>query len=142
VIVISLSLICESENRDVLRLVVLAGSLAALASASLLPGFALAADLAARDIRDRLVGQTIRWWAEDSFLSGDLVLAEDGRAELTVRAPESRDHGTWWLADGRLCTRWAAERDGAEKCYALRPLSDRRFVTTGGNVFELLDPET
>ena len=84
--------------------------LLALMLVTLAPSAAAAEDLTTSDIRNRLVGQPIRWW------------------------------GDGWSA-GALCTRWLSARAGQEKCYRLRPQTDRRFLTTGGNVFEVTVPD-
>lgn len=101
---------------------------------------ATAGELGAVDIRRELVGPSIRWWAEDTWLRGDLQLAPDGRAAITSESPMSADEGRWRLVGDELCTTWGKTRGGAEKCYRIRQIDGRRFVTSGGNVFEILEP--
>ena len=67
-----------------------------------------------------------------------VTLAPDGSAEISVDSPkQSGDVGRWTLRDGAICTQWSAIRDGVEKCYSLRRDAAGRFVTSGGNVFEI-----
>jgi len=114
--------------------------LLALMLTTLAPALAAADDLTTADIRNRLVGQPIRWW-DDGWSAGELMLEPDGRARLVLWAPFSQDEGTWRIEAGALCTRWSSARAGQEKCYRLRPQTDRRFLTTGGNVFEITVPD-
>jgi uncharacterized membrane protein len=121
---------------------VAAVSLGLAPTAGLAP--AVAGDLAAVDIERLLVGRAIRWWVEDSWLYGDLFLAPGGRAALAIATgePEETDEGRWRLAGDEICTVWRHARTGNEKCYRVRRVTERRFVTTGGNVFEIAEPET
>ena len=67
-----------------------------------------------------------------------LVLAPDGSAEITVDRPQaSGDVGRWTIKDGEICTAWGEIRAGIEKCYRIRRDEAGRFVTSGGNVFEI-----
>jgi hypothetical protein len=112
----------------------------AMGIACLLNGAAGANELTAEGIRSALVGNSIRWWAEDTLFEGEVVFAPDGRAEITSENPPSADRGQWRLAGDQLCTTWRVARGGSEKCYRIRQVAQRRFVTTGGNVFEVLEP--
>lgn len=99
-----------------------------------------AAELGEADVRAALVGKSLRWWAEDGWLHGDLTFERDGSASITSENPAAADRGRWRFADGQICTVWHATRGGAEKCYFVRQVSRHRFVTTGGNVFEIVEP--
>ncbi|MBL8574983.1 MAG: hypothetical protein JNM13_15010 [Hyphomicrobiaceae bacterium] len=105
-----------------------------------LAGPVVAVELDAAAIRDRLVDQSILWWADGGFLHGGLELAADGSAAITMENPSGADIGRWRLDGAALCTRWNAARSGDEKCYRIRQVAPHRFVTTGGNVFELIAP--
>ena len=99
---------------------------------------AVAADLTAGEIRSELVGHAIVWWEDGGWLQGQLVLAPDGSAEITVDRPRtSGDVGRWTIRDGEICTEWGEMRAGIEKCYSIRRDEAGRFVTSGGNVFEI-----
>ena len=107
--------------------------LVAMGSAS-----AFAADLGPEDIRAELVGQTIEWWSDGGWLGGALMLLPDGHAEIELTSPKTgHDVGRWSIEGRRLCTVWTALRDGAPICYTIRPAGIGRFVTSGGNVFEV-----
>jgi hypothetical protein len=98
---------------------------------------ARAADLTPAEIEGELVGRQIVWWEEDGWLVGRLTLDTDGSAELDVDRPQRRtDTGRWMLRGDELCTVWTSMR-AAEKCYRIKRSADGRFVTTGGNVFEI-----
>lgn len=103
-------------------------------------GAVAANDLAARDIQRDLVGPSIRWSDEDAWLSGDLQLSPDGKASITSENPVAADEGHWRLVGDQLCTTWSRTRGGTEKCYRIRQVAARRYVTTGGNVFEIVEP--
>ena len=110
----------------------------AIASAAFSATPAFATDLTPAEIRSELVGRAIVWWEEGGWLAGQLVLAPDGSAEITVDTPKpAGDVGRWTIRDGELCTEWGAIRDGIEKCYSVRRDAAGRFVTSGGNVFEI-----
>jgi hypothetical protein len=97
-----------------------------------------AADLTPGEIRSELVGHAIVWWEDGGWLQGQLVLAPDGSAEITVDRPKtSGDVGRWTIRDGEVCTEWGEIRAGLEKCYSIRRDEAGRFVTSGGNVFEI-----
>jgi hypothetical protein len=99
---------------------------------------AFAADLTAGEIRSELVGHAIVWWEEGGWSQGQLVLAPDGSAEITVDRPQaSGDVGRWTIRDDEVCTAWGEIRAGIEKCYSIRRDEAGRFVTSGGNVFEI-----
>jgi len=110
--------------------------LAALAGLWTMP--ASAADLTPGEIRDELVGRSIIWWEEDGWFRGQLVLLPDGTAEITVEKPNTTgDSGRWAIKGSEICTEWGEIRAGAEKCYSVQRGADGRFVTSGGNVFEI-----
>jgi hypothetical protein len=99
---------------------------------------ALAEDLTQTEIRDELIGRQIVWWEDGGWQSGHLTLGLDGQAELSVERPRQQlDVGRWTLRDDELCTEWSAMRSGLEKCYRVRRDEQGRFVTSGGNVFEI-----
>jgi len=101
---------------------------------------ATAAPLGDAEIRDALVGHRIEWWENGGWHAGSLVLAPDGRAEITVDTPApAADVGRWTVSAGRICTVWDSVRDGAEKCYSLERGEAGEFVTSGGNVFRIRD---
>lgn len=101
---------------------------------------AAAAELSAAEIRDEIVGHTLVWWEAEGWSAGDLHLAPDGRAEITVDHPRpSADSGNWTLSGDRLCTSWGRLRAGDTKCYGIERGAQGRFVTSGGNVFEIRD---
>lgn len=96
-----------------------------------------ATDLTASEIKAELVGRSIVWWEHGGWNGGTLTLAPDGRAEITLegKAPTG-DAGRWALRGSELCTAWNGLRDGQTKCYSVRREGDR-FVTSGGNVFQV-----
>jgi hypothetical protein len=99
---------------------------------------AVAADLTAGEIRNELVGRAIAWWEEGGWFQGRLVLAPDGTAEITVDSPNFvTDTGRWAIQDGEICTEWGEIRAGVKKCYSVQRGHSGRFVTSGGNVFEI-----
>lgn len=111
-------------------LVVLAGT----------PLGAAAADLDSSAIENELVGRSIVWWEEGGWHKGHLLLSPDGTAEISVDDPEpAGDTGRWAIRGGDLCTVWGDLRGGREKCYSVRRDAHGRFVTSGGNVFEIRD---
>ena len=108
----------------------------AAASTLVSPGFA--EELTQSQIREQLVGRQIVWWQEDGWQTGHLTLGPDGAAELSVERPGRRlDIGRWTLRGGELCTEWSTLRAGAQKCYSIERDIDGRFVTSGGNIFEI-----
>jgi len=113
------------------------GSLAGLACT--LAG-AVAADLDGSAIESELIGRSIVWWEEGGWHKGHLLLSPDGTAEISVDDPQpAGDTGRWAIRGGDLCTVWGDLREGREKCYSVRRGADGRFVTSGGNVFEIRD---
>jgi hypothetical protein len=99
---------------------------------------ALAADLTPGEIRDELVGRSITWWEDGGWFGGQLLLMPDGRAEITVDRPnKAGDSGRWAIKGGEICTEWGEIRSGMEKCYSIRRDASGRFVTSGGNVFQI-----
>jgi hypothetical protein len=101
-------------------------------------GPAQAGELTAQEIRTELVGQTIVWWETDGWHAGDLTLRPDGRARITVEKPHAAaESGRWSIEGNRICTQWISLRAGSAKCYSVTRVSEGRFVTSGGNVFEL-----
>jgi hypothetical protein len=110
----------------------------AVAAAFCCSGQVFAADLTPGEIRSELIGHAIVWWEEGGWHQGELVLAPDGSAEITVDRPEAAgDVGRWTIKDGEICTAWGEIRAGVEKCYSIRRDAAGRFVTSGGNVFEI-----
>lgn len=103
-----------------------------------LPVPAVAGELTPAEISDEIVGRRIVWWQDGGWLTGSLLLAPDGAAEISVEHPQRRgDTGRWALRGTELCTRWGAMRAGTEKCYSIRRGEMGRFITSGGNVFEI-----
>jgi hypothetical protein len=129
--------VIRAEIRPMLRAV--AVTLVLSSAAALLPDSAAVADeLTQSEIRDALVGRRIVWWQQDGWQSGHLTLGPNGAAELSVDRPGRQlDVGRWSLRGGELCTAWETIRGGAEKCYSLERDAEGRFVTSGGNVFEI-----
>jgi hypothetical protein len=127
----------QAEIRPMLRTV--APILILSGAAALLPNsIALAEELTQLEIRDALVGRQIVWWQQDGWQSGHLTLGADGLAELSIDGPGRQlDVGRWSVRNGELCTEWQSMRGGAEKCYSLQRDEQGRFVTSGGNVFEI-----
>lgn len=117
----------------------LAAVVAMLGTAMAVPiSMGVAGELTQAEIRDQLVGRQIVWWQQDGWQSGLLTLGPDGAAELSVDRPQPQlDVGRWTLRGAELCTQWNAMRSGAEKCYSLQRDEQGRFVTSGGNVFEI-----
>jgi len=98
---------------------------------------ASAEELTQAQIHDELVGRQIVWWQSDGWQSGHLTLGASGEAELTIDRPGRRlDTGRWVVRGDQLCTEWSTVRAGA-KCYRIERGADGRFLTSGGNVFEI-----
>ena len=111
-----------------------------LIASALATGEAEAGDLSSTELQNELVGRSIAWWEAGGWRGGLLLLAPDGTAEITIEnANEHGDKGRWGLRNGELCTTWLELRDGGEKCYSVRRGEHGRFVTSGGNVFEIRD---
>ena len=99
---------------------------------------AVAGDLTSAEIQDELVGRQILWWEDGGWLIGRLTLGPNGSAEISIDRPDPQaDVGHWAFRGGELCTEWSRIRSGAEKCYSVRRSANGRFVTSGGNVFEI-----
>lgn len=117
----------------------------AVLSVSLLAaGEASAGDLTSTELKNELVGRSIAWWEDGGWRGGSLILAPDGSAEITIdrsgaNSTRHGDKGRWALRNGELCTVWSEIREGGEKCYSVRRGERGRFVTSGGNVFEIRD---
>ncbi|MFN8828918.1 MAG: hypothetical protein ACK50Q_01210 [Labrys sp. (in: a-proteobacteria)] len=101
-------------------------------------GGARAGDLTGADIRNELIGQTMSWWETDGWNRGEMRLEPGGAARLVVSAPApAQDAGRWTLDGDRLCTVWSALRE-ERKCYAVRRVAPGRYLTSGGNMFEIV----
>jgi hypothetical protein len=99
-----------------------------------------ASDLSADQIAAEIVDHSIVWWETDGWHRGGLRLDGDGTAEVTVDAPVvAGDLGRWWIEGDRLCTSWGALRAATAKCYTVRRGDGGRYITSGGNVFEIRD---
>ena len=99
---------------------------------------AFADDLTEAEIENELVGRQIVWWEDGGWLTGRLTLGSNGSAEISVDRPEPQaDVGHWAFRGGELCTEWTRMRSRIEKCYSVRRGADGRFVTSGGNIFEI-----
>jgi hypothetical protein len=120
-----------------LRAIVMAS--AVLGAAAFLPvSTAFADDLTPAEIENELIGRQIVWWEDGGWLVGRLTLGPNGSAEISVDRPERQvDIGRWVFRDVELCTEWTRMRSGAEKCYSVRRGEQGRFLTSGGNVFEI-----
>lgn len=101
---------------------------------------AAASDLSADEIRDEIIGHSLVWWEADGWSAGSLVLTPDGRAEITVDQPRtSADLGAWTFSGDQICTTWESLRAGTPKCYRIERDGNGRFLTSGGNIFEVRD---
>lgn len=113
---------------------------ALLIASALAIGEAKAGDLSSSELQNELIGRSISWWEASGWRGGSLLLAPDGTAEITIEnTAQHGDKGRWVLRNGELCTTWREIRDGGEKCYSVRRSEHGRFVTSGGNVFEIRD---
>ncbi len=117
---------------------------AVLVASLLVAGETSAGDLTSAELKNELVGHSIAWWEDGGWRGGSLSLAPDGSAEITIdnsgdNSLQQGDKGRWALRNGELCTVWSEIRDGGEKCYSVRRSERGRFVTSGGNVFEIRD---
>jgi hypothetical protein len=100
---------------------------------------ALAAELSAGQIKELLIGHSIAWWDANGWMMGNLILKSDGKAEIAVEKPTTdRDAGQWSLQGNQICTAWSSMRDGETKCYSVRETSPGHFLTSGGNILEVL----
>ena len=114
----------------------------ALAGHAILPATAAEQQgmLSSRDISEKIVGQKMDWRSLEGNLSafGEILFQKDGRVEMTTNLPGlPSDIGAWWLDDNQICTRWGEARDGEAKCYRLIDQGSGKFLTTGGNLFEI-----
>lgn len=112
---------------------------AILVAAALAPvSSALAEDLTLAEIEDEIVGRQLVWWEDGGWLIGRLTLGPNGKAEISIDRPNPQaDIGQWVFRGGELCTTWTSVRSGAEKCYSIRRGEQGRFLTSGGNIFEV-----
>ena len=114
------------------------GSFWLVACAALWTAPVLGDELSSAEIRAELVGRSIGWWEQGGWLQGHLMFSPDGSAEISVDEPEATgDHGRWSIKGDALCTQWGELRTGAEKCYTIERGAGGRFVTSGGNIFEI-----
>ncbi len=114
--------------------------------ASLFAGFAFfaqgaaAASLTIDEINHELVGRSIQWWEEGGWHQGHMVLEADGTAQITVDSPQvSGDKGRWQIKGNEICTMWGRLRSQSEKCYSVQRDVPGRFITSGGNIFQIVD---
>jgi hypothetical protein len=95
-------------------------------------------------IKQALVDKPIEWKSLDGSLgvNGRIIFKDSGEVVMTTNIPGlPQDQGRWWMSEDSLCTRWSAARDGADKCYKLIDQGAGRYITTGGNQFEIVgDP--
>jgi hypothetical protein len=92
------------------------------------------------DIETQLVGRKLAWKSLDGSLDvfGEITFMKDGRVVMTTNLPGlPADEGKWWFDKDQICTRWGQAREGEEKCYHLIDQGSGRFLTTGGNLFEI-----
>jgi hypothetical protein len=95
-------------------------------------------------IKQALVGKPIEWKSLDGSLGvyGRIIFKNGGDVVMTTNIPGlEKDQGRWWMTEDLLCTRWSSARDGADKCYRVIDQGAGRYLTTGGNQFEIVgDP--
>jgi hypothetical protein len=109
-----------------------------LAAAVLCNG-AHAGELDASALRQTFVGQAILWWEPGGWHAGELALRPDGSAEIRVHSPSgSYDSGHWRIDGNRICTTWSHLRGSVLKCYTVQKVGPNRFLTSGGNVLEVM----
>jgi hypothetical protein len=92
------------------------------------------------EIEKQIIGKKLDWKSLDGSLDvyGQITFSRDGKVVMTTNLPGlPADEGQWWFDQNRICTRWAAARDGEAKCYHVMQQGGGRFTTTGGNLFEL-----
>jgi hypothetical protein len=92
------------------------------------------------DINRLVIGKQLDWKSLDGSLNvfGSIIFRSDGKVVMTTNLPGlAKDEGQWWFDQDRLCTRWSAARDGEAKCYHLIDQGAGRFLSTGGNLFEV-----
>lgn len=113
------------------------GSFCLAACATLWTAPVLGDELTSAEIRSHLVGRSMGWWEQDGWFQGHILFSPDGSAEITVDQPRvTGDRGRWSIKGDALCTEWGEIR-AAEKCYTIERGPDGRFVTSGGNIFEI-----
>jgi hypothetical protein len=98
------------------------------------------AAMASADIERRIVGRILDWKSVDGSLDvyGRITFKADGTVKMSTNLPGlPADQGRWWFDEDRLCTQWAAAREGEAKCYRLIDQGGGRFLSTGGNLFML-----
>ncbi len=101
---------------------------------------ASAEEMTSGQLDKELVGKSIVWWQQDGWQLGSLVLLPGGIAEISIDTPDqARDTGRWAIRGDRICTEWRALRQSTEKCYTVERADDGRFLTSGGNVFQILE---
>lgn len=112
---------------------------AVLSAAVLAPvSSTFADDLTLAEIQDEIVGRHLVWWEDGGWQAGGLMLGPNGSAEISIEQPRPRaDIGRWEFRGGELCTTWSSIRSGMKKCYSVRRGELGRFVTSGGNIFEI-----
>lgn len=94
-------------------------------------------ELTSAEIRAELVGRSMGWWEQGGWLRGHILFSPDGSAEITVDQPRvTGDRGRWSIKGDALCTEWGEIRT-IEKCYTIERGSHGRFVTSGGNIFQI-----
>ena len=97
-----------------------------------------AGELDAHQIADELIGQSLSWWNNSGWESGNLVLMPGGKATITVETPHlQRDRGQWIMRGNEICTMWTSLREQKQKCYSLKEVEPGHFVSSGGNEFRI-----
>jgi hypothetical protein len=94
------------------------------------------------EIEKQVIGKKLGWKSLDGSLDvfGQITFTQDGKVVMTTNLPGlAADVGKWWFDNNQICTRWENARDGEAKCYHLIDQGSGRFMTTGGNLFELGD---
>jgi len=105
----------------------------------LISSAASAAELNSQQLRLALIGQPIHWWEESGWHAGEVVFLPDGRAKIFVDVPsELSDVGRWHIRGSQICTSWTRLRGESMKCYTVEQVGPNRFVTSGGNIFEVV----
>jgi hypothetical protein len=92
------------------------------------------------EIERQLIGKRLDWKSLDGSLDvyGQITFHKDGRVVMSTNLPGlAADEGRWWFDANQLCTRWAEAREGEAKCYNLIDQGGGRYMTTGGNLFEI-----
>lgn len=113
------------------------GSLYLAACAALWTTPVFGDELTSAEIQAELIGRSIGWWEQGGWLQGHILFSPDGSAEISVDQPRvTGDRGRWSIKGDELCTEWGEIR-AAEKCYTIERGEDGRFVTSGGNIFQI-----